>query len=389
LDLIFLNLAGFMAFSWILAGFLEPQVVLYFWMEVIIIIILTGILWALFNPKEPSWETRTDLALFEFEIRHELFSRIIDFIAFILICSYGIFGLLCYFHGVFLPEDIPLNMLKVATLFILISMLIISLPIIIGIIISKNVNHDIRNVILIFQFGYLGLNGLLFYWVFWCFGIQAIGPTKFRLSEFSTKINNVLLILMIALFILAFLLPYLCGWRRTKSAHELILQKKMDLLDDLSKVLKFSGSIKFKELLKNFDNNVINEKKIFEQRDKMVPLLLEWKIDAKLDYRCKYIKFLDHILCCNSQLEILSGTGGSTFVNEVQHYLDVVVEDKSKLENRFELEKKSRPQLWIGLVTIISPMLAPILNELVIWMGIPIQSTEITKLISATITGVP
>jgi hypothetical protein len=394
LDMALIILSGLLAFCAVLAGFLDMRQISYFLLEVFIVFILALVLWVLFSPKGHNLKQKLDLSLFEFELNHYFISKYFSALScsFVFLCS--VVSILSYFHDTFLSNYPELSIIRGALAILLTSSLIISMPIFVGMISCKNIDDDIRSTVMICQFFYLSLIGLFMYWLLWSFGIQGFDHTTFYFFDLSFDINPLMLI-MAVLFLFSFLFPYLYGWRRTKSARGSILARQNKWLDELADILKKPLTDQLVAASEGFADQLDAEKSdlIRVRANRAVLFMLIWKVDHDLDYRMKYLDFLsrlhDQLLYCIPQLEPVIIKQDVKAAKDIQGYLDVVLGLKNKTDERMALEGKSRPQLWIGLVSVASPILSPIITGLIVKLGVPMQSAGVTELIKGALTNLP
>ena len=128
--------------------------------------------------------------------------------------------------------------LKIAFSSIFLLGLIVTLPPIWSAMIGKNLDSRTRELLIIFQFGHLGLSGLYSGMILWIFGkgdfshSLSLGDIKFPISIHSLGI-------VMFLFVLAVIIPYVSGSKRAGKWKTTLFEKERRWLDELVDVLDY------------------------------------------------------------------------------------------------------------------------------------------------------
>ena len=252
--------------------------------------------------------------------------------------------------------------------------------------ISKNLDGRTRDILLIFQFGHLGVSGLYLGLILWIFDIGSfdhsvpLGNIKFPISIHYLGILMFLLVLII-------IVPYISGSKRTSRWNATLLEKERFWLDDLLDVLDFpTHSLYIPKLQK-----VLKETKkvdIISGSNEMLNPMESYNGAAvlRLDPRFRYRDFLigiqEKIAEMISQFE---EPGEDEQIRETARiYADAYRLRRDEIVEMIEREGKFKPKFWIALAIILTPILGQILATLINLIMKTMIDTNLGGLITAT-----
>ena len=267
--------------------------------------------------------------------------------------------------------------------------MIIGLPFGIGIqtsiLVSRNLDEESRKYV--FAGAISGLIPLIL-----LFTLTFLG---FRVAEFSvSQLPLIFLIqlpiILVGIFFISVLLPYIIGFRRAKKYHLLLIDKQIDWYDKLLNILDFPTHQLYATKLNQLHTNLRDEINTFSSEDKEISLFsqidqnsipdellyLEQTVQAyresrDLDLRFKY---LDGINLLGEQVEeIIQDLAEKENEEKREKAANVWAETyhfrKDELFREIENTKQTKSIGWAALGAIIAPVASVILAELgkLIW----------------------
>jgi hypothetical protein len=288
-----------------------------------------------------------------------LVSRIVGGISFFTVIGFAVIVGFLYFLYDLTPEKEILYIPGIALAIVLL-MGLASLITIFLLLISSNMNHDTRNVLIIVQFGYLTAISLFLTIVL---GILGFGGEDLALpiGDITLPISLELLFMMFLLFVVALLVPYRSGWERGKRWREQLLKKKQTRLDELLDILDFPTPSLYVPKLQQVLKGIESDKIIAEQGEEISRLEDLCDDDTReLDPRLGYSDFLkklqDRIKENIAQFEALKDDE-DLLTKRASIYVEAYRIRKDEIAKAIEMERQAKPQLWITLAVILTPIL--------------------------------
>lgn len=356
------NMLGFFTFGCILAGYFSFKILLLFYVIGFSLLIFLFLSWAILGSLSFFWGSMTLRAFREFEKNHSRISKISIITVLMALASYPFLAAIGYFRYATLAELDALHMLNGSMAIVFIVGLAATLPILTGVLTSPNLDKDTRNILLLLQSCYLGINAVFLSLILWNLEISI--DNRF----------NLIVIAMMSIFALIFLLPYLSGWQRARRWKEELLSREIEWLNDLLNVLEFPTphlyAFKLEQILSKIKSE--SENFSFDQglRDPLFNSPDE-KIKAqhkRLDHRLKYMDFLTglQVLIVESidQFKAIAEKDASNAIDISQGYTNAYNARRGKLISALEEERKAKPMLWIILASIMSTLLGKALGDL-------------------------
>ena len=370
------NLLGFIAFGWILSGSFSLTLFGLYMTIGLGILFLTGAIWALFYSLTVLWRPLASNVLKDFEKSHDVLSRSIRIASLIAIVIYPIFAGVGYFRYSVPSEYISLQILRASLFVIVLSGLLISLPVLYGVLVSKNIDMDMRNIVFLFQSGYLFICSLFLAFISWSFG--------FTSTDFGIRI---LVMFSISFLTFAFLLPYFSGWQRSKRWREYLLGKQWDMLNELLNILEFPTFKSHAVKLKIFLDKIKMEEDRFRKAEGFAEsegrenddaleapsigkeaTLFAFDLDSgRNDPKYRYIAFMeelkDKVIEGLSEIEAIEEHVESSGAKIAEGYASAYRMRRDELEAAIEKERQAKPLLWIILASILSAILGQVLGN--------------------------
>lgn len=372
------NLLSFVAFGWILSGFLDVELVGIFIAGGLMMAILSGTLWILLGSPTTPWGVRSIWTFLEWEKRQILPAKVFRIICISAVIVYAIMAIDFYFRFGLISEQMTISMIRAALILILLISSAVTLPPIIAVLMSMNLDKDTRNLVLVTQFGYLGMAALFLPVILWIMGIDN-DKYPLQLSSVALSVSPLLLIILASLFIFALIIPYLSGWHRGKKWRELLLTKERTWLDDLLEVLTFPTPELYIPKLESMLAEMKDEKRIFIEsnflkediiNETMMKLseqevIYEAHI-TQMDPRLSHLEFLDNLQSRISECicQMKKAKADEEVLKVAQSYADAYSSRKDKIDQAIEVQRSAKPQMWIGAIFAMAPVMDQIVSNL-------------------------
>jgi hypothetical protein len=230
-------------------------------------------------------------------------------------------------------------------------------------------------VLLILQFGYLGLSALFISVILWIFGITH-GVISF---------SPIFIGIMTFLLVLVFLLPSLLGWRHEKRWRELLLVKRQTWIDELLDIFEFPTpplyAIKLEQILAKAGNDRIICNKaqteggnIYSNREYSIDNFryvydnAMHQVNPCISYKNFLEKFKENIQECLNLLKS-HGDDEAEQIKIVRSYAEVYRSRKAEIVKMLEVERTAKPILWIILAFVLTPILTTIISLIAAEIG--------------------
>ncbi len=399
-----INLIGF---CWTLSGLLDINFVLKFLAVGLAMIILAVFPLGFLSIPAVPLRLRIIWALWEFEQSHSIISWIIRVTGIVAISGYAIGASLIYFSYVIPSEQMVLNVLRLTLICMLAVNLIFTIPPVFGVMLSRNIGKDVRNIIFISQFGSFGINSLLLLLILWSYGLDG-GDYRPIVETIPITTPPYFMGLLMSLFIVTILIPYFIGWRLSKSWNEQLLGKEKTWIDQLLMTFEFVTTTLYMQKLQEIVTELKKEEIAFQKTDSVVqcdgpepslkavdynpnPISLksQWHnflriafLNPKgisyayhearhLDPRFNYIDFIKTLGGDVSEFfGQFAGISPDEMAKRTEVYSKIYQAKIGGLDKALERERDFKPQLWIILGSLIStPIVAQAINQLAKWIA--------------------
>jgi hypothetical protein len=329
----------------------------------LLIIVILVIIWSLLGYLDtPSHSIR-----FEIDPSTSSEPQIFDSLAISAIISYPFIASLGYFRYAISSEQDSLMIFQIALIAIFLIGLSLTLPSLLGNLLSKNQDKEIRNILLLIQAGYLAVIAVYLILIIWS---SEIANDKIQV-RFA-------LILILSILLFSFLIPYFAGWQRSRRWRIYLIERELKWINQLLNILDFPSTHQYISKLKIVMCNINTEIENFIEKEKLLKVFAinenqEQLFDSKerevqyTDSRLEYLTFLTllrkGIFECIYEFESLKGDSDSNSFELAQGFSSAYRIRKDELISSLEREGQAKPLLWIGLTFIFTTILSQILGN--------------------------
>jgi len=388
------NLLGFLAVMWLLSALFDFMLVGYFWVGGFLMIAISAALWSFSGFPLNPWMKQLVLSIENFEMCRSLrsamklafgslsiedFEKSRTFFLPRMVLAFGFLAILAiipvagvfYFRFHLGTEISMVHFLEFAFLSIFLVGLFVTLPPILAAMLSKNLDRETRNILLFLQFGHLGISGLYLGLILWIFEIGSFAH-QVQLGDIKFPISPQFLGVMMSLFLLAILIPYISGSKRASRWNVTLLEKERSWLEEILDVLDFPTPIHYVPKLQKILDEIKDDETISGQDgefDRIESLYGAGVLG--LDPRFRYRDFLtrqqgriaeeiDQFIELGDQMEEIKETS-RLYAEAYRHRRDEIV-------SMIEREAQFRPKFWITIAIILTPVLGQVLAILINWI---------------------
>jgi hypothetical protein len=376
---------GLFAFIWILSGFFSIQLVGLFLLLAHVGFLITGVLWAFLGSPLVAWGPRAIWAGSEFGVKQSAVMIVLLGVSVIVLIGYPVAAGIIFFGGVISSEQATLSVFRLTLVGMVLSGLTIMLPLLVGVLQSKNLDEDTRTRLFITQGGNMASYALYLSLILWSFGRITAKGFQLKIGTIPLTISPILLIILAAFFLFAFLLPYLAGSQQAKRWRSQLLRKQQAWLDELLDVLEFPTPNLYVPKLEQLQAKVEGGAKAFVGDDSMLILaeefdqvktldevdpqshsmFLAYKKSRQLDPRMRHLDFLvelqEEVRESIAQLSDLADDAQLT--KKASGYADAYRARRDVIDKAIEAQKKAKPPVWAALAFLLSPVLGQVLSE--------------------------
>lgn len=346
-------------------------------------LLITVIVWNLIgNPKTPFKEIG-GWAGSDFAVKNTWLTVVSQVLSLLIIIAFPIFIGVVFFSSA--PEElIRINVIKYSLILLLVSYLL-TLPLILGVLSSSFIDEDTRARYFMNQFSGLIGYSLFISLLFWLFN-QGKSGHEIELGSLSFSVSPEVF-LTILIFMLAFLfLPYFAGIQKARRLKNDFLEINKRLLNDIVDTINLAAEANLVEKIESLEQRVISEYTSLVGQDKGLATGIRfdgissedqvapaealqykyYKIARPYDSRLAFYDFLNDTyqkLVELKDLEIAQKDAASRKLladKYVGHFKDY----RETLMKKDDAKGKSNPALWIGIMTILSPVFSQVISEL-------------------------
>ena len=365
-----INLLGFLAVMWVLSGLFDFLLVGQFFVGGVLMLLISAVLWCLSGFPANPWMNRLVIEIEDFKSTCPHLSWIIRVIVYLAVFTYALIASIFYFRFYLGSESTMVEFIKVAFSLIFLVSLFITLPPIWSAIISKNLDRMSRDFLLIFQFGHLGVSALYLGLILWIFGIGSFGHS-IQLGNIKLPISLHFLGIIMSMFLLAIIGPYISGSKRAIRWNVTLLEREKYWLDELLEVLDFPTPdhyiTKLQKILDDIKaDDTISGKEVDLDRIESSYGTRVLQLDPRSRYRDFLMRLQDKI---GEKIDLFEELKGSK--EEIKETARIYGEAyrlrRDEIADMIEKEGQFRPKLWIALALVLTPILGQILASLINW----------------------
>ena len=387
--LLLATVLGFFVFIWILSGYLNIKLIGLFLLAAHLGTIIMAILWALSGSVDIRWGPRAIWAGGEFGMKHPWMMMTTSVISLIAVIAYPVIAGIVYFSHLVPSHRVTVLIFRYTLLALFISSWIAMLPILIGVLSSKNVDKGTRTRFFVAQIGSLVSNALFLALTFWAFGIAGRGY-EFSVSGIPFTFSPLLISVVFAFFICTVLIPYGIGTHQAKKWKIHLLERQLGWVRKLLNILDFPIPPSYIPKLTELDSQIKAEYHRFAESDVMVKigqetkqiefssrprwgyrnLILAYQACRDLDPRFNYVDFLIQLRYKIKDIIFeFKRLGSETDLIEAATVCAKAYHSqKDELSKAIEATKQAKPIVSVGLATITSMIVGSILSEFGEWI---------------------
>jgi hypothetical protein len=372
---------------WILSGFFDLLLIGQFFLGGIVMVLIPTALWSLSGFPANPWKDQLAQEIENFNEKCPRFSRFIRAVGLLSALSYAFMATIFYFRLHLGTEISMVDFLKIAFGSIFLLGLLVTLPPIWSAMISKNLDGRTRELLIIFQFGHLGLSGLYSGMILWIFGkgsfshSLSLGDIKFPISIHSLGI-------VMFLFVLAVIIPYVSGSKRASKWRTTLFEKERRWLDELVDILDYPTPNLYVSKLQKVMAEIKGEDPISGQEEELDRIKSLYGAEVlRLDPRSRHrefsMKLQEQIAEMITQFEEI-GDEEKKIRENAPIFADAYRLRREEIIGMIEREGKFKPKFWIALAIILTPVLGQILAALINSILQAMIDTNLGGLITAT-----
>ncbi len=402
---IFMNAMGYLAFLWILSGFLDSWLLAKVLFIGLAVATLTYFLSELVATPSSQWQDQIALVVSESTAKYlpkyvttnlsqlNFLGPLCIFILFFAFCT------LFFFLIIYQQDDSALQIFRFGLIIIIFFDLLAALPLIL-VKRSQNLGPDTRNMIFVSLFGILLLNSLIFLVFYW--SMDYIPDGAISLGDIELSITPTVFAFMICSFIALVMAPYISGWRVSKKWRIVLLEKRLKTLEELLDILELCKpteySSRLKALIEKIESNIRDFRvayTLFPEHivDSQGRIKLEVTICGPglltMDPRLFHLQALGSLKSnLLTNLDHLEGIWGgddalTQKANELAGFYRI---RKDEIWRQIEEEKKTRLSLWVDLSPIIYTMITVFFSVMLRYM---IESSDAKEMVLEMVKMIP
>ncbi|HEX2060231.1 MAG TPA: hypothetical protein VHK90_05785 [Thermoanaerobaculia bacterium] len=241
-----LNLVAIFAFVYLLSGYFNWWLIAALFAATQAGVVLAAILNGFVGSTTGRWGPRVMWAGAEFGMTHQPVAAGALLLSLLITVGYPIVIGVTYFRS--RASELPAHIFQYTLSMFFLSGLVIISTFLVGPLVSKNLNEDTRIRLFVNQLSALVPNALWLALVFWSFGIAGTGR-KIAVGAVSLEFSPLLLAILIGLFVMTVLLPYLIGAQRARQWRISLLSARKNWMSKLRDILETpAGSLHLPKL---------------------------------------------------------------------------------------------------------------------------------------------
>ncbi len=342
---------------------------------------VSSILWAVLGSPKTSWGAQILWDGMQIPLRHTWFP-LVQIILGIVFLLYPIAAGWIYFSNDVPSSAATLGIFR-ATLIMLMSGMVMQIIPAALILISASLNEESRSRVLVNKISDFVSYGLIASVILWAFGLAKMDQDV-GLGQIPMTLSWIVVIALVALLVLAYILPYVVGVQRRKALLQTLADSQSGKIENILDVLHFPDPLatkqtKFSEIQDKIDLELQNFFKEypglmlaadFEQaRTGNLPGELETLRPAyekcrEQDPRIQHVEYLDKI---DKEIEDIQSTISDIDAGDLEK--DALDEYQTAYKSRLEQmrgskkdEKKGNPKLLLGIVALFGAIIGPTLS---------------------------
>lgn len=300
---------------------------------------------------------------------------------------YATIATVFYFRFFDVSEISMIHFLEFSFVSIFLLGLVVTLPPITMAMLSENMDRMTRDVLLIFQFGHLGISVLYLGLILWIFEIGSFDHS-IKLGTIKFPMSPHFLGFMMVLFVISILGPYVSGWKRASKWGLTLLGNERTWLEKLLDVLDFPTSSLYVSKLQRIQEEIKDDKTISGLNEEFARIGLVYgarvlRLDPRFCYRDFLVGLKDRIAENIDQFEAL-GDDEERITELASIYSNAYRIRRDEIVGMIEREGQFKPKFWIALALILTPVFGQILASLINLIMNVMVGSELGGLITST-----
>lgn len=267
------------------------------------------------------------------------------------------------------------------SLILLLGSYILSLPIYIAVLTASFIDEDTRARYFLNQF-----SGVIAYSLFvsLLFHLFSWGDTEqlIELGSLSFSLSPKMFLILLGFIVLFLILPYFIGIQKAKRLKSDFLEINKCLLAKIIETVNLSTAQNLNEKIEYLENLLVTEYNKLVESDKGVALGVRYdavnsaadvpQVEAlqyqfyqqarKYDTRMVFYDFLNDTYQKLEELKTMNQAGGAEREEMIEKYVAHFQAYKEDLSKKEEAKGKANPALWIGIITVLSPLISQVMS---------------------------
>lgn len=269
-----LGLAAIFSFIFILSGYFDWRLVAAFFVAAQIGVVMSAILGGLLGSATSKWGARSAWAGAEFAMKHTLLMLGIMGLAMLIVIAYPVAAGISYFGLSVAEVPVPTRIFQYTLSMLFLVGYPLVLFVLIGALVSENLDEETRTRFFINQLSTLVPNALWIALLFWSFGIAGDGQ-KLSVGSVPLDLSPLLLGVLIGFFVLTVLIPYFIGAQRAKQWRTTLLEKQISWMGKVEDILESPASSVYLPKLAALQDSLDQEIAEFPRTDPMIAACIQ------------------------------------------------------------------------------------------------------------------
>lgn len=232
---ILLSIAPLFLFIYLLSGFFNLPLVILLFAAMQLSVIVAAVMWGFLGTPTPTWGARSQWAGGEFGLKHAMLVIIPLILTILIVVAYPIFAGIAYFT--LSPGELTTRIFQYTLVAVIFSGYLFLLPIVIGTLVSENLDNETRTRFFVNQLSGLIPTALFLALTFWAFDIARNSIPLFQIAGIEISFSPYLMLFLIGFFVLTVLLPCLIGAERSRKWGMSLLEERKGWLTALLNIL--------------------------------------------------------------------------------------------------------------------------------------------------------
>jgi hypothetical protein len=344
--------------------------------------ILTLIVWSLLGSPKTPFKEIGGWASGDYTLKNQVVFSLSQYLGIAILVAFPVVIGLHYFT----EPSVEINRiitLKYSLIFVL-SSYVLLLPVVISILTSEFIDEDTRSRYLTNQFSSLLAYALFLSLLFWTFNQDTTG-TIVEMGNIRFVLSPEIILIILAFIFLFLILPYFIGIQKAKRLKRDQFNSYTRLLNETIEAINLATADtlpgRVDKVLKKMEleyEQLVNEDPGFKlgmQYSQVVSedhlpnseklLFRYFQIARPYDARFQYYDSIDGVYRNLLEIkEVVPALDDKGRDNLMEKYLNYFQDFKKELSAGLEVNQKTNPALWVGLMAILSPVFSFAIAEM-------------------------